>query len=200
VHGAVEFFKKRLMDLILKKAIKGHTANNMITFMGMMTNTLRATFKEQISFESALCREYLEKIDKADKSKSFNPSTRGVKEASFKTYEAPPSDGIIMLENAAVQECMAELRSGPLLDIMNYIACVEHIALNESMGAVKDQNMVVRDSAVIFLRDLLEIFTAFMTSAENAMAALQEADASIARTLANRTMPNFINPPAFPLR
>jgi len=185
-HEATEYFKRTVVKLFFCRAITGKTAQNMILFNSEMSAALKATFKEQISLEASLCNEYLNRIDKADKSKSFSPSTKGVQSMSFyKAVETPYPEGVIRLDKAAVQQCVEQLKDGPVKDIESNIGLIERISFTESMGAVKDQNEIVRDKTVESLKALLGIFNVFIKTIESVAAAMQDTDLSIANAIKN---------------
>ena len=144
VHEATENFKRRVLQMISCKAIAGKTATNMSLILSEMSSVLRATFKEQISFEATLCDEYVKKMNEADKSMSFNPSTKGVQSMYFfEAAEVPYNEGLIIYNKDVVQECISQLKEGPIKDIQDYYGRVTRISFNVSEGAVKDQNMLV---------------------------------------------------------
>jgi hypothetical protein len=185
VHKATEDFKKTIYKMFNINAITGLTAQRMNTFLIEMSSTLRATFKEQISLEATLCEAYLNKINAADRSMSFDQSTRGVQYASF--FVAPEQrykEGEIKVDKGEVQKCISQLKEGPVKDVQEHIGHVERINFDISRGAVKDQNILVRDKAIESLRALLEIFNAFISSIEAVTSELLEADKTIARQMA----------------
>ena len=200
VHEATEFFKRNVMKLITIKAIQGKTAQNMSLFMREMTSVLRATFKEQVSYAASLCSEYVQKIDKADRSMSFNTSTKGVQSMSFvKPVETPYTEGLITLNKTVIMQYVEQLKDGPVNDIESYIGCIERISFAESMGAVKDQNENVQGKTIESLRALMEIFNTFITTIESIVSAMQDTDASIANSISNNPFPpRFPNPPWVP--
>jgi len=184
-HKATENFKKVINRMFDINAITGLTAQRMNDFLIEMTSVLRATFKEQILLTASLCNEYLKKIDAADKSMSFNQSTKGVQYASFiaaanKSY----TEGEIKVDKGEMLKCVSQLKEGPIKDIQDNIGNVGRISFDGSMGAVKDQNILVRDKTVESLQALLEIFNAFIDCIEGATTALIESDKTTARQLA----------------
>ena len=184
IHDATEHFKKTVNNMIFKKAISGLAAHNMQLYLSEMSTTLKATFKEQVSLEATLCNEYLKKINEADKSMSFNQSTKGVQNMSF--WEAPAilyPEGVIMLNKAAIQECIEQLKAGPVKDVQDYLGQVKHISFDESAGAVKEQNIVVRDKTAESLQALFKILSTFITALESIMATMQNTDESIAQKI-----------------
>jgi chorismate mutase len=186
VYEATEFFKKSVAKLFSSKAIVGRTAHNMSLFLAGMTAVLRATLKEQVALASLLCGEYVKKIDEADKSKSFNQSTKGVQYLSFfKAAETPYNEDLVILDNAAVKQCVGQLKEGPLKDIEAYLMLAERITFTESIGAVKEKNETVRDKTVESLRALLSIFNAFITTIESVSLTMQETDAALGKSLGN---------------
>jgi chorismate mutase len=186
VYEATEFFKKSVAKLLNSRAIVGRTAHNMSLFLAGMTAVLRATFKEQVALASVLCGEYVKKIDEADKSKSFNQSTKGVQYVSFfRAAETPYNEDLVILDNAAVKQCVGQLKEGPLKDIEAYMMLAERITFTASIGAVKEKNETVRDKTVESLKSLLSIFSALITTIESVSLAMQETDAALGKSLGN---------------
>jgi hypothetical protein len=186
VHEAAESIKRNISNLLYSKAIAGKTAQNMSLFLREMTSVLRATFKEQILLETTLCREYLQKINEIDKSMSFNPSTKGIQEQFYwEAPETPQKDGIIIVDKASVEQCISQLKEGPVKEIEFYIGQVERINFDGSAGAVKDQNVIVREKTVASLKALQGIFNAFISTIENVVATMQDTDDFIAKGIAN---------------
>jgi hypothetical protein len=184
IHEATEFFKKRVIKMIETKAIAGKTATNMGLLLSEMSSALRSTFKEQISFEALLCDEYVRKINEADKSMSFNSSTKSVQSMPFSEAAGVPyKEGLIILNKDAIEECISQLKEGPIKDIQDYLEFVKRISFNESEGDVKDQNMLVRDKALTSIKALFELFQAFITTFENATAAMQDTDELITQSM-----------------
>ena len=181
VNEATEYFKKNVMKILNSKAIVGKTAENMGLYLCEMTSVLRATFKEQISFEATLCKEYIQKMNTADKSKSFDQSTKEIKEMSF--WEAPEKqypEGMLIVDKTAVLAFIAQLKEGPVKDIEAHISSAGLICFDDSMGAVKDQNIAVRDKTLVSLKALLEIFNTFIDCIEGTVATMTEFDSFMA--------------------
>jgi len=177
VHDAVEHFKRCVRLLVEKKAIAGKTATNMISFLAQMTTILRATFKEQTLYEAALCGEYLKQIDNIDRSKSYSKSTKGVQNMSFSSVSVLPyPTDMLIIDIPSINDCISQLKSGPIQDIRTYISRIKNISFSESAGPVKEQNIAVRDKAVSALMSLQTIFSVYIAAIEKAVNALHSAD------------------------
>jgi hypothetical protein len=117
----------------------------------------------------------------------------------LKAVETPYAEGLIIVNKVAIEQCVKQLKEEPVKDIAAYVERIERITFAESMGKVKDQNIIVQDKAVESLRALLAIFNAFITTIESVTAAMQDTDASIANSLLRSPLTPVLPPGGAPL-
>ena len=181
VHDAAESFKKTIARMLDHKAIAGQTAHNMSVFIQEMALALKATFKEQFLLEALLCRNYVQKMDIADRLMLFSPTSKSVQNTSyFMPGEKQPPPGLIIMDKAAVMQCVEQLKNGPLQDIQSYTSRIEQISFAESMGRVKERNESILYGTLISLRTLTEVFNKFIAAIEFVVTTMQDTDSSIA--------------------
>jgi type VII secretion effector (TIGR04197 family) len=184
IHASTELFKKSISKMIDNNSIAGQTAKNMISFLISMSTVLKATFKEQISLEATLCKEYLQKISEADTKLCFSPSDKNIQEMRYsEVAEASQKEGLIILNKGAVEQCISQLKEGPVKEIQDNLERVKRISFDKSEGAVKKQNVEVNTQTIASLNALLDIFNAFITAIESVAAAMTAVDTSIAKTV-----------------
>jgi hypothetical protein len=184
VHEATELFKKSIVKMIDNNSIVGHAAINMISFLTSMSTVLRAIFKEQITWEAVLCKEYVQKITEADTKMCFNPSGKDVQEMRpSDVAEVSQKEGQIIINKGAVDKCISQLKEGPIQRIQDNINLVRLIHLSKCEGIVKQQNMEVRAKTIESLNALLVFLNEFITAIESVTGAVIDADESIANAI-----------------